>query len=181
MKLKFSLLFCSILLAQPMAFAQKGHDHHMMKNHGSKMDMKDAARKSLDAKTKEQLLAALKINEDLHTSFFDYNAIKVEKNAAALSLSLSQVKDPEISKILSYSLKKLNGIKAGNDRKLNNKNYHSVSMTLIHLIRRYDLGDDYKGYSCPMVKMKWVQNSKKMSKVHNPYAPEMKHCGSQES
>lgn len=181
MKFKFSLLFYSILLIQPVAFAQKDHDHHMMKNKNSKMDMKNAARKSLDAKTKKQLLAALNINENLHTSFFDYNADQVEKNAGALSLSLSQIKDPEISKILKYSLQKLNGIKAGNDRKLNNKNYHTVSMTLIHLIRTYDLGDEYKGYSCPMVKMKWVQNTKKMEKVHNPYAPEMKHCGSQES
>jgi hypothetical protein len=41
------------------------------------------------------------------------------------------------------------------------------------------VGEGYNEYTCPMVKKKWVQNSKKRARVHNPYAPEMPHCGGQ--
>ncbi|SMF40987.1 Protein of unknown function [Pseudobacteriovorax antillogorgiicola] len=182
MKSRVRIFFSSALLAYTTAFAQNDHDHdHYLKKQSSATSAKNADRINLDPETKKYLLAALEINENLHTSFFDYNAGKVEKYAGELSLSLSQIKDPKISRKLQYSLQKLNDIKAQNDRKINNMSYHSVSMTLIHLIHTYNLGNTYKGYTCPMVKMKWVQNSKKMSKVHNPYAPEMKHCGSQES
>ena len=64
---------------------------------------------------------------------------------------------------------------------MNNENYHIVSSALIFVINKYDLGSEYNAYSCPMVKKKWIQNSKKMTKVHNPYAAGMPHCGSQDS
>ena len=63
----------------------------------------------------------------------------------------------------------------------NNQNYHLTSMALIHIVNTYDVGNEYNAYSCPMVKKKWLQNSKKMAKVHNPYAPNMPHCGGQDS
>ena len=83
--------------------------------------------------------------------------------------------------LLTFSKTKLDQIKASNDREDNNQNYHLVSMALIHVVKEYDVGSKYNAYSCPMVKKKWLQNSKKISKVHNPYAPEMPHCGSQDS
>lgn len=138
-------------------------------------------RKKLDEKTKEALLSVLKVNEDLHASFFKYDGKEVEKNAKKLKSEIDKIKDKEISKLLTFSQKSLAEIKASKDRKQNNKTYNLVSMALIHVMNTYDLGSKYNAYSCPMVKKKWIQNSKKMARVHNPYAPEMPHCGSKDS
>lgn len=42
-------------------------------------------------------------------------------------------------------------------------------MALIHIINTYDVGENYNAYSCPMTNKKWVQNSKKLNMVSNPY------------
>ena len=138
-------------------------------------------RKKLDEKTKEAVLSVLKVNEELHASFFKYDGKEVEKSAKKLKSEIDKIKDKEISKLLSFSQKSLAEIKVSKDRKQNNKTYNLVSMALIHVMNTYDLGSKYNAYSCPMVKKKWVQNSKKMARVHNPYAPEMPHCGSKDS
>lgn len=161
------------------AQASGGHDHSKMDH--SKMDMKKSARKSLSEASKKSILSVLAINEKLHQSFFTYNAATVESNANALKEAISSIEDKEIAKLLKFSSSKLSEIKASNDRDKNNKLYNLVSMALIHVINKYDIGNEYNAYSCPMVKMKWIQNSKKLAKVHNPYAPEMPHCGAQDS
>ena len=161
---------------------QGGHDHSKM-NH-SKMDhskMKKGDRKSLSEAAKKSVLSALEANEALHSSFFKYDAKAVESNAMKLKKAIDAIEDKEVAKLLKFSKSKLSEIKASNDRDTNNKNYHLVSMALIHIVNKYDVGSKYNAYSCPMVKKKWVQNSSKMAKVHNPYAPEMPHCGSQDS
>ncbi len=161
---------------------QGGHDHSKM-NH-SKMDhskMKKGDRKSLSEAAKKSVLLALEANEALHSSFFEYDAKTVESNAMKLKKAIDAIEDKEVAKLLNFSKSKLSEIKASNDRETNNKNYHLVSMALIHIVNKYDVGSKYNAYSCPMVKKKWVQNSSKMAKVHNPYAPEMPHCGSQDS
>ena len=161
---------------------QGGHDHSKM-NH-SKMDhskMKKGDRKSLSEAAKKSVLSALETNEALHSSFFKYDAKTVESNAMKLKKAIDAIEDKEVAKLLNFSKTKLSEIKASNDRETNNKNYHLVSMALIHIVNKYDVGSKYNAYSCPMVKKKWVQNSSKMAKVHNPYAPEMPHCGSQDS
>ena len=107
------------------------------------------------------------------------NAKKIEQSALILRDSIGKVSHSEISKLLVYSVKKLEEITASSNRKSNNQAYHLVSMALIHIVSTYDVGDVYNAYSCPMVKKKWIQNSKKLPKVHNPYAPNMPHCGSQ--
>ena len=56
-----------------------------------------------------------------------------------------------------------------------------LDITAADVVNTYDVGKKYNAYSCPMVKKKWVQNSKKMAKVHNPYAPNMPHCGSKDT
>jgi hypothetical protein len=161
---------------------QGSHDHSKM-NH-SKMDhskMKKGDRKSLSEAAKKSVVLALEANEALHSSFFKYNAKAVETNAMKLKKAIDAIEDKEVVKLLNFSKTKLSEIKASNDRETNNKNYHLVSMALIHIVNKYDVGSKYNAYSCPMVKKKWVQNSSKMAKVHNPYAPEMPHCGSQDS
>ena len=141
----------------------------------------DAPRKALKAQTKKSVVSMLEINEKLHRSFFNYKAKEVEANAQKLSQAIMEIKDQEIAKLLSFSQKQLQEIKASKDRAANDQHYHLVSMALIHIVNTYDVGSKYNAYSCPMVKKKWLQNSKKMADVHNPYAPNMPHCGSQDS
>lgn len=138
-------------------------------------------RVDLEEKYKNQVINVLKKNEELHSSFFDYNASRVESKANELKQEISQITHPEISKLLAFSSKKLNEINASNSRSENNRSYHLVSMALIYLINKYNLGNQYNTFSCPMLKMKWIQNTKKISKIHNPYAPKMPHCGTQDT
>lgn len=160
------------------ASASENHNHH--KNMKMK-DKKQGKRLALNKSSKDSLIAVLEANEKLHAAFFEYNGKTVEKNAHDLKVAIENIKDKEISKLLVFSKEKLNEIKANVDRKKNNQNYHLVSMALIYIVNKFDVGEKYNAYSCPMVKKKWLQNSQKMSKVHNPYAPEMPHCGTQDS
>ncbi len=141
----------------------------------------DGGRKSLQGDVKESVLSVFQANEDLHTAFFNYDGKKVEEEALKVKAAIDLIKDTEISNLLTFSKEKLAAIKASNTRDENNRSYHLVSMALIHIINQYDLGGHYNAYSCPMVKMKWVQNSKKIDEVYNPYAPGMAHCGSKDS
>ena len=83
-------------------------------------------------------------------------------------------------KLLKFSQGKLKEIKSDSSKKDNNQRYHLVSMALIHVLNKYDIGNDYAAYTCPMVQKKWIQNSKKIAKVHNPYSDKMPHCGAKE-
>lgn len=134
-------------------------------------------KKSIDQKTKKELEAVLAANDALHDSFYKYNTEQVASNAKKLHDMIANITHPEISKLLKYSSGKLLEITAAASRDHNNKNFHIFSMALIHVLRSYDTGLKHEPYYCPMVKMKWVQNPEKMPKVHNPYAPEMPHCG----
>lgn len=138
-------------------------------------------RKKLSDDTRKSLIEVLKVNEQLHQSFFKYDKNLVEQNARKLKDVIGKIKNEEVSKLLSFSRKQLGEIKSSHDRGINNNHYNLVSMALIHIVNTYDLGSKYNSYSCPMVKKKWIQNSAKMAKVHNPYAPQMPHCGSKDS
>ena len=140
-----------------------------------------AERKTLGEDDKAQVVKALTSNEALHAAFFDYKPESVEQAAKALKKAIAEIKNPEIGKLLKFSQGKLDEIKASNERSKNDQAYHLVSMALIHVVNTYDLGESFNAYSCPMVKKKWVQNSSKQAKVHNPYAPDMPHCGSQDT
>lgn len=165
------------------SFALDSHSSGHSKMDHSKMDHSKMQmnRKVLTEATKKSVILALEANEALHQSFFEYDGKLVEQNARKLKSAIEAINDAEIKKLLNFSKSKLSEIKASNDREVNNKNYHLVSMALIHIINKYDVGTKYNAYSCPMVKMKWVQNSTKMTKINNPYAPNMPHCGTQDS
>ena len=143
--------------------------------------MKKTMRISLSPDTKQEVVKTLEANEKLHLAFFEYNGETIEKEAKALIKAISSIKDSKISKLLKFSKTKLLEMKKGSSKEDNNQNYHLVSMALIYIVGKYDVGSKYNAYSCPMVKKKWLQNSKKLSRVHNPYASEMPHCGSQET
>lgn len=187
--LKKSLLTLSLVLVVAWSldsFASEGHgkmDHSKMdhsKTNHSEMSKK-GARKSLDAKAKASVVKALEANEELHSAFFKYDGQKVEASAKKLKAAIDKIDNAEISKLLKFSKTKLGEISSSKSRDDNNQNYHLVSMALIHVVNTYDVGSKYNAYSCPMVKKKWIQNSKKVAKVHNPYAPNMPHCGSKDS
>ena len=165
------------------SYASGNMDHSKMDH--SKMDHgkmgKKSSRKTLSEGTKKSVVNALEANEELHNSFFKYDGKKVEAAAKKLKSAIEGIDDAELSKLLKFSKTKLGEIKASSSRDDNNQNYHLVSMALIHVVNTYDVGSKYNAYSCPMVKKKWVQNSKKMAKVHNPYAPNMPHCGSKDT
>ncbi len=135
---------------------------------------------SLEASKKTEIIKMLEVNEQLHSAFFDYDAKKVEESAKALSESIGTISTPEVKKLLKYSQMKLKDIKASNSESANKQKYHIVSMALIHIVNKYEVGK-YNAYSCPMVKQKWVQNSAKQDKVHNPYAANMPHCGQKDT
>ena len=138
-------------------------------------------RQMLPQADKEALLSALQVNEKMHQAFLKYDAQAAQTTAMEFERAIKAIKNQEISQQLTPINTHIAGIKAQNDRKTNNNNYHQVSLVLAGLLAKYDLGSDYHAYYCPMVKKKWIQNSKKMSKVHNPYAPKMVNCGMKES
>lgn len=174
----FKSLFLVFCLTFQFALHASGSDHEKHKGHSK---MNSSKRAMLDKKDQKEVLQVLEANEALHASFFKYNAKEVEKQAKDLSVKIGKIQNKEIAKLLSFSALKLKEIKSTSNRDDNNKNYHLVSMALIHIVNKYDVGSKYNAYSCPMVKKKWLQNSAKMSKVHNPYAAGMPHCGSKDS
>lgn len=138
-------------------------------------------RKTIDNKSKREIIHVLEVNEKLFGAFYDYDGNKIEKSALKLKDAIGQISNPEISKLLTFSVTKLEQLKKTSSREENNQNYHLISMALIYIVATYDIGDVYNAYSCPMVKKKWIQNTKKMEMIHNPYAPQMPQCGEQDT
>lgn len=167
----FKTIFLLLSLLSFNAFASGNMD--------TKTEKKE--RVALTAETKGEIVSLLEENEKLHGAFFDYNGVEVEKNAKSMISKIEGISDQKISKLLGFSKGKLSEIKASNSKDKNNEHYNLISMALIYIVNKYDVGKKYNAYSCPMVKKKWVQNSSKMAKVHNPYAPEMPHCGSRDT
>ena len=141
-------------------------------------------RAALSDTDKKQITKAFKSYESLFKSFFIYNPRKIDKKLEKFVTDLKQVKhkaiQSELKKNKVYEL--LSKVKAKGDRDENNMN-HSVASKHIYdvIIAKYDLGAGWDLYYCPMIKKYWFQNSKDMKKVHNPYAPEMPHCGARKT
>ena len=140
-----------------------------------------AFRVELNPSVKSELISVLQANEKLHMAFFKSDYKKAEYESKNVISAIDKISDANIKSMLKFAQTKLSQIKSNQDKKVNNKSYHIVSSALIFLLNKYDLGSGYNAYSCPMVKMKWIQNSKKINKVHNPYANEMPHCGEKDS
>ena len=139
------------------------------------------ARTVLKGSDQKSVLNLLKINESLHEHFFDYKAELVEEDAKRLAQAIAKIERKEIKELLKESEVELKKIKASTDREENNISYHKASLGLVKLLEEYNPGKKYNSYSCPMVKKKWVQNSETKLRVHNPYAPEMPHCGQRDT
>lgn len=155
---------------------EKSTDHQH--NEGSKeIKRSKNERKELKEEQRKEVKKLFEINERLHSAFFEYDANKVEMISKEMIKAIKKISNTDISQRLEFSKEILGNIKSSEERKENNQNYHLFSMALIHLLDNFEIDNKYKAYSCPMVKMQWVQNVDQLEKVHNPYAPEMPHCG----
>lgn len=139
------------------------------------------ARKPLPEKIKKQVTSFLEENENLHRAFFDYNESKIKNVASKMAkmakkIGMSPVKRPIV--LMGNDLSKMN---KASTRKNLNELYAGFSTKLAAIIKKYDVGANYNIYSCPMVKKTWIQDSSKRKRVHNPYAPEMPHCGQRDT
>lgn len=139
------------------------------------------SRRPLDLKHKAQLVAVLEANEKLHSAFFKYNGRKIEIEAKEVVRSIGKLKHKKAMEILIPAKKLLLSLKAKSKKEQNNVAYHKASLLLASIVNKYDVGNSYNVYSCPMVKKTWIQNSKKQLRTHNPYAPEMPHCGGRDT
>lgn len=175
-KLYFILVFMAVVVVGKTAFSADEHHKHKMGNEQSSTEMK---REALDTKTQKSLQIVLDLNDKLHGAFFHYDESQIAKIALELKNAIDKIENVEIKKLLTYSQEKLAQMTKDSSREDNNKNYHLVSMALIHIVNKYDVGEKYNAYSCPMVKKKWLQKASKGEEINNPYAVNMPHCGSQ--
>lgn len=181
-KFILAIVFFAFSLWGLDSYAEGKTDHHNHNHSNGEMEKVSRTKRiELPKEIKKSVQAALAANEELHGAFFKYEGVKVEAASKGLKEKLTKIKDKDISKLLEFSINKLSEIKASKPREENNSTYNVVSMALIYLVNKYDVGESYNAYSCPMVKKKWVQNSEKIEKVHNPYAPNMPHCGSKDT
>lgn len=139
------------------------------------------ARETLDKNTLSQLESVLMENDSLHGSFLDYDSGKVESGAKKVVSLIGKIENKELSKLLSFSAKKLSEIKASNSEEANKDVYGMFSLALANVVKKYDVGEKWNVYSCPMVKKSWIQNTSKDDDVKNPYAANMKSCGSKDT
>ena len=80
---------------------------HSMGN--EKMETK--TKKSLSMKESKEVRDALKVNEKLHASFFNYDAKRVQKNSEILEMALGKISNGEVSKMLKFVKKNIEGDK----------------------------------------------------------------------
>ncbi len=138
-------------------------------------------RVKLDSKVQKSVINVLAKNEALQPSFFTYNAKDIQKNAGLVIAAINKIPKSAVSKKLAFAKTKLTELNAKKTTKENNESYSIASTAFVHIVNTYDVGPEYNSYSCPMVNKKWIQNSKKKLRTHNPYAPEMPHCGQRDT
>lgn len=142
---------------------------------------KEVERLVLAPKHRAEILTILKENESLHAAFFTFNTVDIEKSVKKIAVGIDKIKHKKMSLLLKPAKKSLLAILNKSERESKNLKYHTFSEALATIVNTYDVGEDYNIYSCPMVKKTWIQNSKKKLRTHNPYAPEMPHCGGRDS
>jgi signal recognition particle GTPase len=176
MKITLLILIISFCFSLPIMAQMSGH----VSGENIKYD-KSLKRQKLSKEDKQDILKVFKANELLHAGFFKYKRSKIMSKVAPVQLALKEVRSKNMKKMFSKSSRWLNEISTKLKKKQNYKKYNMFSEELIKLLIKYDIGSGYDIYACPMVNMRWVQNSKVDPKVNNPYASYMPHCGSRES
>ena len=126
---------------------------------------------------KKSFITSLELNESLHMNFFNYDGAKIVSSASHVIKALEKVKFKKMEVNLKKALTYLKKVEKDANKETNYMNYSLANIYLIRIINKFDLGNKYRAYYCPMVRKKWIQNYDKLKKVHNPYHPEMPHCG----
>jgi len=123
------------------------------------------------------MLKVLEKNESLHHSFFSYNAKAVEDATKELLKFSITNKEKALDSDLLKVRESLEKISAKQTQEENKKQYGLANIYFVKIINKYDLGEKYQAYYCPMVRKKWVQNTQKGVDVQNPYDASMPDCG----
>ena len=133
---------------------------------------------SLSPTDQKIVMSFFSLNEEIHLNFFKSKFIAPANGITSLKKNVKSVKDLVVKKILEQNIVFLDGINQGKNKMEKMNYFHDFSLGLISMLEAYELGSTYKIYYCSMVQKKWVQNSIKLPKVHNPYAAlEMPYCG----
>jgi len=103
----------------------------------------------------------------------------MEVNAKKIVSLIGKLKNDGMRKMLMMS--KINQLSSSTDQKHADHIYGEFSSHLAHLIKMNKLGTTYKEYYYPMVKKSWIQNVTKNKTTQNPYAKNMRSCGSVKS
>lgn len=139
-----------------------------------------AARTELDSTLLKQVQEVFSANEELHSAFYQKKKAIIESRAVAVSDKIKLITDKNLKKYLSIADKNLLKLKGNNDGKRNNWLYHLASRQFKLILSKYNIAN-YNVYSCPMIfpnkDAYWIQNTKKLPKLHNPYDTSMPHCG----
>ena len=130
----------------------------------------------LDKHEVDEIKILLELNEHLHSSFFSYDASKVESSAHKIKKHIGLLSNKKIKQLLSYATVKLEEIKSSNSRAVNNENMNIYSLALTYIIKKYKITPNYNAFYCPMAKKTWVQRGKV---VQNPFKENMPACGDQ--
>ena len=177
--LKFKLvtasLLCSTLFTKDIFAGDKQMPHHT--EDVKQEDKANINKKTLDDESKMQMAKVMEAYDSLHEAFFKSDKQKIEAEAKRLLEKIYDIKHPELVTLFTYTKAQLPEIKANAETEANNQKFHSISLALIHVLNTFDTEQKHQVFTCPMVKMKWLQHPEKLTKVHNPYASNMPHCG----
>lgn len=138
------------------------------------------ARTKLEPTSLSQVQGVLSANEELHAAFYQKKKAIIESRAVAVSDKIKLVTDKKIKIYLDRADKNLLKLNGSNDEKRNNWLYHLASKQFKLVLSKFEIAN-YNVYSCPMIfpnkDAYWVQNSKKLAQLQNPYDTSMPHCG----
>jgi hypothetical protein len=130
------------------------------------------------ANDKDSFNKALKTYEKVHDAFFKRDLKTAQKFSSQLEKELSQIKEPEHTKLLAPVMKRVKSLRETKDVEEAHDDFHVISVGMLGVLDRAMPNKSYARYYCPMVKKYWIQNITESEKVMNPYASDtMPHCG----
>ena len=116
--------------------------------------------------------------DKLNASITSQNLSDLKTHTNQMIKLIHSLEKKEQKKVLNYSVLKLEEMITTDNWELIKNNFNIVSQGLLIIIEKELPNSKYRRYYCPMEKKYWIQNTAKVEKVHNPYAPDsMPHCG----
>lgn len=111
------------------------------------------------------------------TGFIKSDFKKAEAGAKEMIKVLDGLALGTEQKLLAKAKKGLDQIEEKASREINNKHFESVSKVLVSYLNQYKIDPKFQIFYCPMVRKRWIQDTKRYAKTHNAYDPGMLHCG----